>query len=70
LPLARCGAFGSTVLRERRVSVHIARGVPAGQPLRLPGQCQPDDGGRAAGDQYLLLEVLLPPATSAKARDL
>jgi curved DNA-binding protein len=51
---------GRSVVRERRISIDIPKGVLAGQQLRMAGQGQPGTGGGAAGD--LLLEVSFKPS--------
>ncbi|MBA5689427.1 DnaJ C-terminal domain-containing protein [Rugamonas apoptosis] len=50
-----------------KVTVTVPAGSQAGRKLRLRGRGIP---GNPAGDLYLLLEVVLPPADSAKAREL
>ena len=50
------GADGRVVLEERRLDVHIPRGIRAGQHLRLAGQGAPGSGGAPAGDLYLEIE--------------
>ena len=52
-------AGGHVVLRERRISVNIPKGIRAGQQLRLAGQGTPGFGGAPAGDLYL--EVQFEP---------
>jgi curved DNA-binding protein len=47
------------------VEMHIPAGAQSGQKLRLRGRGLP---GKPAGDQYVLLKVVLPPATSADAK--
>lgn len=49
------------------VEVRVPEGSQNGRKLRLKGRGIP---GTQPGDLYLLLEVVLPPATSAKAREL
>jgi len=44
---------GHVTLQERRLDVHIPRGIRAGQHLRLAGQGTPGSGGGPAGDLYL-----------------
>ena len=46
-------AQGHVTLQERRLDVHIPRGIRAGQHLRLAGQGTPGFGGGPAGDLYL-----------------
>jgi curved DNA-binding protein len=50
-----------------KVNVTLPAGSQSGRKLRLRGRGIP---GKEAGDLYLLLEVVLPPATSDKAREL
>jgi curved DNA-binding protein len=47
------------------VDMQIPSGAQSGQKLRLRGRGLP---GKPAGDQYVQLKVVLPPATSAQAR--
>jgi curved DNA-binding protein len=49
------------------VEMRIPAGARAGQRLRLKGRGLP---GRPPGDQYLLLKIVLPPETTARAREL
>jgi len=49
------------------VEMRIPAGARAGQRLRLKGRGLP---GRPPGDQYLLLKIVLPPKTTARAREL
>ncbi|MEP7302232.1 MAG: DnaJ C-terminal domain-containing protein, partial [Caldimonas sp.] len=46
---------------ERRLDVHIPRGIRAGQHLRLAGQGAPGSGGASAGDLYLEIEFKTHP---------
>jgi curved DNA-binding protein len=50
-----------------KVNVTLPAGSQSGRKLRLRGRGIP---GKDAGDLYLLLEVVLPPASSDKAREL
>jgi curved DNA-binding protein len=50
-----------------KVHVTVPAGSQSGRKLRLRGRGIP---GKEAGDLYLLLEVVLPPASSDKAREL
>jgi curved DNA-binding protein len=50
-----------------KVNVTVPAGSQSGRKLRLRGRGIP---GKEAGDLYLLLEVVLPPATTDKAREL
>jgi len=49
------------------VQVSVPAGSQSGRKLRLKGRGIP---GSTPGDLYLILDVVLPPATSDKARDL
>ena len=51
------------------VDMRIPPGARAGQKLRLKGRGLPGPGG-SAGDQYVVLKVVLPPADSPRAREL
>ena len=50
------GDDGRVHLEERRLDVHIPKGIRSGQQLRLAGQGQPGHGGAAAGDLYLEID--------------
>jgi curved DNA-binding protein len=50
-----------------KVTVTVPAGSQSGRKLRLRGRGIP---GKEAGDLYLLLEVVLPPASTDKAREL
>ncbi|MQA37825.1 DnaJ C-terminal domain-containing protein [Rugamonas aquatica] len=50
-----------------KVNVTVPAGSQSGRKLRLRGRGIP---GKQAGDLYLLLEVVLPPASTDKAREL
>ncbi|WP_343732098.1 DnaJ C-terminal domain-containing protein [Duganella sp.] len=50
-----------------KVNVTVPAGSQSGRKLRLRGRGIP---GKEAGDLYLLLEVVLPPATTDKQREL
>jgi curved DNA-binding protein len=51
------------------VDMRIPAGARAGQKLRLKGRGLPGPGG-SAGDQYVVLKIVLPPADSPRAREL
>ena len=51
----------------RTLEVTIPPGVSEGQKLRLRGRGIP---GQPPGDLFLVLELVLPPATSPRAREL
>ncbi|MBJ7311736.1 DnaJ C-terminal domain-containing protein [Rugamonas sp. CCM 8940] len=50
-----------------KVTVTLPAGSQSGRKLRLKGRGIP---GNPAGDLYLLLELVLPPASSARAKEL
>jgi curved DNA-binding protein len=50
------GPDGRVALQERRLDVHIPKGIRPGQHLRLAGQGAPGTGGAPAGDLYLEIE--------------
>jgi len=52
------------------VDMQIPAGAQSGQRLRLRGRGMPGAGSAAAGDQYVQLKVVLPPASSPEAREL
>ena len=47
--------------------MRIPEGSQSGRKLRLKGRGSP---GSTPGDLYLVLEIVLPPANTPKARDL
>ena len=63
------GADGRVVLEERRLDVHIPRGIRAGQHLRLAGQGAPGSGGAPAGDLYLEIEFKPHPRFRVDGND-
>jgi curved DNA-binding protein len=69
LPLApweaALGASVTAPLPDGAVEVRIPEGSQSGRKLRLKGRGIP---GTPPGDLYLVLEVVLPPVTDAKAR--
>lgn len=71
LPLAPWeAALGASVqadLPDGTVEVRIPEGSQSGRKLRLKGRGIP---GSPPGDLYLVMDVVLPPATSPKARAL
>ena len=71
LPLAPWeAALGATVpvpTLGGQVDMRIPAGAQSGQKLRLRGRGLP---GTPAGDQFVQLKVVLPPADSPKAREL
>lgn len=50
-----------------KVEVKIPPGSQTGQKLRLKGRGL---GGKAPGDQYIILQIVVPPANTAAAKDL
>jgi curved DNA-binding protein len=60
---------GRIVHRERTLSVHIPKGIRAGQTLRLSGQGSPGIGGGKAGDLYLEIEFRPHPRYRVDGRD-
>lgn len=63
-------ADGRVTLEERRLDVHIPRGIRAGQNLRLAGQGTPGGGGGRAGDLYLEIEFNPHPRFRLDGADL
>ena len=64
---AALGATVSTPTLGGPVDLRIPAGARAGQRLRLRGRGLPGD---PAGDQYVVLKVVLPPAETPRAREL
>jgi curved DNA-binding protein len=64
---AALGAHIDVPTPSGHVQVTVPAGSQSGRKLRLKGRGIPTN---PAGDLYLLLEVVLPPASSAKAREL
>ena len=64
---AALGADVKAPLPTSTVEIHIPAGSQSGRKLRLKGQGIP---GSPPGDLYLVLEVVLPPANTDKAREL
>jgi len=64
---AALGATVKTAVPDGTVEVRVPEGSQAGRKLRLKGRGIP---GAPPGDLYLVLEVVLPPASSPKAREL
>ncbi len=68
---AALGASVRAPLPDGAVEVRIPEGSQTGRKLRLKGRGIPTaQPGSQSGDLYLVLEVVLPPAKSAKAREL
>jgi curved DNA-binding protein len=64
---AALGASVKIPVPDGTVEVRIPEGSQSGSKLRLKGRGIP---GKPAGDLYLVVEVVLPPATTPKAREL
>jgi len=64
---AALGAEVKAQLPDGAVEVHIPEGSQSGRKLRLKGRGIP---AAQPGDLYLVLELVLPPADTAKAREL
>ncbi|HEX4618980.1 MAG TPA: DnaJ C-terminal domain-containing protein [Steroidobacteraceae bacterium] len=62
---AALGASVTVPTLAGAVDMQIPPGAQSGQKLRLRGRGLP---GKPAGDQYVQLKVVLPPATSAEAK--
>jgi curved DNA-binding protein len=68
---AALGASVRASLPDGEVEVRIPEGSQTGRKLRLKGRGIPgSQPGAQSGDLYLVLEVILPPAKTAKAREL
>ncbi len=64
---AALGATVQTPTLAGPVDLRIPAGAKSGQKLRLKGRGLP---GNPPGDQYVELKIVLPPATTPKAREL
>lgn len=64
---AALGASVTVPTLGGQVEMHIPAGAQSGQKLRLRGRGLP---GQPAGDQYVQLKVILPPANSPQAKAL
>lgn len=64
---AALGARVKARVPDGTLEVRIPEGSQSGRKLRLKGRGIP---GSTAGDLYLVLEIVLPPATTPKARQL
>jgi curved DNA-binding protein len=73
LPIAPWeAALGDTVKAPTLggpVDLRIPSGARAGQKLRLKGRGLPGNGSQAAGDQYIILKIVTPPADTPGARE-
>lgn len=52
------------------VDVRIPANAKGGQKMRLKGRGLPGVGSATAGDQYILLKIVVPPGDSERAREL
>lgn len=66
---AALGAAVEVPTLEGRVRLKIQSGARSGQKMRLAGKGMPKPGG-VCGDFYALLQVVVPPASSAAERTL
>ncbi len=67
---AALGAHIDVPTPSGQVQVTVPAGSQSGRKLRLKGRGLPGIERHPAGDLYLVLDVVLPPASSAKAREL
>jgi curved DNA-binding protein len=68
---AALGASVRATLPDGAVDVRVPEGTQTGRKLRLKGRGIPGNSpGGQSGDLYLVLEVVLPPANTPKAREL
>ena len=63
-------ATGHTTLQERRLEVHIPKGVREGQHLRLAGQGALGHDGAPAGDLFLEIQFLTHPVFRVDGADI
>jgi curved DNA-binding protein len=74
LPIAPWeAALGETVKAPTlggEVDLRIPAGARAGQKLRLKGRGLPGNASAPAGDQYVILKIVTPPADTPAAREL
>jgi curved DNA-binding protein len=64
---AALGGRIKATVPDGAVEVRVPEGSQSGRKLRLKGRGIP---GTPPGDLYLMLDIVLPPATSARAREL
>ena len=69
LRMPQADAQGRVITQERKLDVHIPKGVTPGQRLRLSGQGQPGMGGAPAGDLYLEIELHADARYRVEGRD-
>ncbi|GAB4173210.1 MAG: DnaJ C-terminal domain-containing protein [Rhodocyclaceae bacterium] len=55
---------------EGKARLKVPAGSRAGQKLRLAGKGLPRPGGRGHGDLYAVIQIAVPPAPSAREREL
>ena len=67
---AALGATVEVATPSGRVEVNVPAGSNNGRKLRLKGRGIPGGSGAEPGDLYLELELVLPPASNDKAREL
>jgi curved DNA-binding protein len=61
---------GSVSLQDRKIAVHIPKGISEGQHIRLAGQGSPTFGGGPAGDLFLEVAFAPHPIYRSEGRDL
>ena len=64
------GADGAISLQDRNISVHIPKGIAAGQHIRLSGQGAPSFDAGPAGDLFLEVAFAPHPVYRPDGRDL
>ena len=64
---AALGAKVAVPTLAGRVEMNIPAGSPSGKRLRLKGRGLP---GKSPGDQYVILKVVVPPASNERQREL
>ena len=62
---AALGAKITTPTLAGKISLNIPAGARSGQKMRLKGRGLP---GKTAGDQFVILQIMTPPADSADAK--
>lgn len=62
---AALGAKVTVPTLAGRISLTIPEGAKSGQKMRLKGRGLP---GKEAGDQFVILQIMTPPAETAKAK--
>jgi curved DNA-binding protein len=62
------GPNGTVTMQDRKISVHVPKGISAGQHIRLAGQGSP--GAKAAGDLFLEVAFAPHPIFRADGKDL